>query len=239
MADLLFLDSNKINNNRYTLDNRISGVYKLLSFVSTNNIYNVNDTNNKIYFRVGPFDLIATLTNGFNDINDLKQNIEDAINNSALLYGTWSVSVDTKTNKFTITSTASYSFTFGTNTNNSSRKLLGFNEEDTSSGTTQISSNPADLNYCKNIFITFLEDDNRNIKGIDFFNASFLINGTGSFGEILRYIDENNFQQYIRLKQVKNLNIRFYDENINPINLNSEYQLVLKKVNQSDDYHHH
>ena len=56
-----------------------------------------------------------------------------------------------------------------------------------------------------------------------------MINGNGGFGEIMRYIDNDNFHQYINLKNTKQLNITIHDKNENIINLNSEYCLILKK----------
>lgn len=230
--NLLLLDSNKIENNKYKLDNTIKGLYKLVSFVSTNNMYNVNDTNNKIYLDefngVGFTSLETTLDNGFYDSTDLTSHLSSKLNN--ICTGSVSVSFNDNTRKFTITNTLNFYFTFGSNTSNSSRKILGFNEQDGTSALSQTSNNVIDLNTCKNIFITITEDNNRDIKGIDFFNSSFLINGVGSFGEVLRYVDSDNFHQYVNFRNVKTLHISFIDNNNNTLDLNSEYQIILKKM---------
>ena len=58
-----------------------------------------------------------------------------------------------------------------------------------------------------------------------------MINGIGQYGEILRYIDNDNFNQYIKFsKKIKQLDISFFDINNNNINLNSEYQIILQKI---------
>ena len=147
------------------------------------------------------------------------------------LSDTVSVSFDDNTNKFTINDTLPIYFTFGSNTINSARKLLGFNETDGSpSLTTQTSDVAVDLNQCENIFITIKQDDNRNIEGIDFFNCSLIVNGVSNFGDILRYVNVDNFTQTLKLKSTKTLNVSFHDASNNTINLNSEYQIILRKV---------
>ena len=228
---LLILDSKKYLNNKFALDNFIQGMYKLVSFVSTNNMYNVNDTNNKIYLNEsGSGNLTAILTNGYYDPTDFISQVSATLNN--VCSGTITVSRNSNTNKLTINNNSfAFYFTFGSNTNNSARKLLGFNEEDGAAGSTsQISDNPMDLNTCKNIFITFEEDNDRNIEGINFFNSSLLIQGNGNFGEILRYKEIENFSQYVKFKTTKALQISFSDIDDNTINLNSDYQIILRKL---------
>ena len=229
MTDILILDSNKATNNIYNLDKKIEGSWRLLSFVSTNNIYNVNDYNNKIYWNEEGADKTATLTNGYYNDTDFISHVSTQM--TAESAGNVSVSLDDNTRKLTITNdTLQYYFTFGTNTSNSARKLLGFNEENGSASLTQTSTNPIDLNPYKNIFINIKQNNNRNIEGIDFFNTSFAINGTGAFGEPLRYINNDNFSQYVKFRNIKQVEITIHDLNNNAITLNSEYQLILQKI---------
>ena len=240
---ILLLHSDKSNNNVYTLDKRIEGIYQLKSFVATNNIYNVNDTNNKIYFDedfgLSTYERIATLTNGYYDANDLKTNIASSMNSVAS--GTVTVTYDDNANKYTINNTSDFHFTFSSNTSNSARKLLGFNASDGTDSLSHTSDVAIDLNPCKNIFVTINEDDNRNVEGIDFFNCSLVINGVSGFGEIVRYIDVDNFVQTIKLKNTKKLALSFHDASNNTINLNSEYQIILQKISKNNcslDTHH-
>lgn len=227
----LFLHSDLAsNNNKFTLDNYISGVWKLLSFSFTNNIFNVNNHNNKIYFTEASTSRTATLTNGYYDINELKTEITTQMN--SVSSSTFSITLDTKTRKYTFTNSpvTNFYFTFGTNTTNSARKLLGMNKTDGTSSTTQTSDKPIDLNTCQNIFITINEDNNTDINGLSFFNASLVINGVGEFGQTLRYNNNDNFDQYVRFRNTKTLIINFHDSNNNNIDLNSEYQIILQKV---------
>lgn len=224
MSKILILHSDKSDNNQYALDKRIEGIYRFKSFVATNNMYN----NNKIYINENSIDYEISLTNGYYDATDLTSHLSTKLNDG--LSGTVSVTFDTNTNKFTFTDTLPINFTFGTNTSNSSRKLLGFNAVDGTASTTQNSDVPVDLNPCKNIFLTITEDDNRNVEGIDFFNCSLVVNGATGFGEIMRYIDVDNFTQTLKFKRTKKISISFHDASNNNINLNSEYQIILQKI---------
>ena len=126
----LYLDSSKSKNNRFTLDQAINGNWELISFVCTNNLFNVNAYNNKVYFNENGTDRIATLTSGNYYITDLKTELASAINHVAS--ATFSVTIDNNTNKYSITNSSSvnFYFTFGSNTTNSARKLLGMNAVD-------------------------------------------------------------------------------------------------------------
>ena len=226
---LLYLNSKNSSNNVFKLDNPIKGEFKLVSFCFTNNIFNVNDTNNKIYMNETGNDLIATLTNGYYDLTDFKTNAQTAMNSQ--LGGTLTIINDSNTNKFTFTNTNNFYFTFGTNTSNSARKLLGFNAIDGTNNTSQSSDYPIDLNTYKNIFVDISQNNDKNIDGINFFNTSLIINGIGNFSENVRYIPNDNFDQCIKLSQwSKQIEIKIHDANNNDINLNSEYELILKKI---------
>ena len=224
----LYLNSNNSSNNTYTLDKSIDGKWKLISFAFTNNIYNVNDTNNKIYFNENGTDLVATLTNGYNDTSDLTSNISTSMNNVSS--GTITVTFDDKTRKFTITDTLPIFFTFGTNTTNSARKLLGYNASDGTSSATSTSDNAIDLNPYKEIFVNIEENDDRDIMGVNYFNTSLVICGCGANGEMMRYNYRDFTHQYMKFKRTKKLTVRIHDLNNNDINLNSEYSIMLEKL---------
>lgn len=222
---LLFGD----NSNIWKLDKTIGGKYKLISFIFTNNIFNVNDTNNQVYFTDSTTSRVGTLTNGYYDFTDIQSNLQTAMNDAST--DTFTVSGDTKTNKLTITSASNFRFTFGTNTTNTSRKLLGFTATDGSNNTTQTSNICVDLNPYKQIFINVIQNDNRDIDGINYFNTSLIINGIGNFGDIVRYVPNDNFDQYVQFNRgTKQLEIKIHDSNNNNVNLNSEYSILFQKI---------
>ena len=224
---ILYLDSNTTSNNTFKLDRPITGKFKLLSFTCTNNIQNVNEYNNIVYITENSVDYQIELPTGYYDIYDLKSMLEDEI--GSILMGTFSVDLDENNNKYTFSNTLPFYFTFFTNTSKSARKLLGINAVDTSSSTSYTSDVPVDVNTYKNIFINILQNDDRNIRSINHFTTSFIINGSASFGETLRYINQDNFDQFSKFEKTKTLTIRFHDINYNPIELNSDYQIILQR----------
>ena len=226
----LYLHSSQASNNTYTLDQPITGKYRLLGFNCTNNIFNVNDTNNKIYINENSVNLIGNLTNGYYDASDFITMCSSVLN--GVCSGTISISRNSNTNKLTIDNDGfSFYFSFGTNTTNSARKLLGFDETDGTNSTAQTSNIPIDLNTCKSFFINISDNDDKDIQGINFFNTSFFIQGTGGFGEILRYIVRDNFEQIIKFSRgIKKIEIEFHDLNNNSVDLNSEYEILFEKL---------
>ena len=211
------------NNGKFTLDNPIQGKWKLLSFCFTNNIYNINDTNNKIYINENGTDFTITLDSGYYDVNDLKTEITSKLQSS--LTGTIVVSIDSS-NKFTITNTKSFKFTFGSNTTGSARKLLGMNAVDDDNANSHTSDIPIDLNTHKNIFINIKEDSGRDVTSTSHFSTSLVVNGVGSFGDMLRYNNHDNFDQYINFRNTKAITIRTHDLDNNDVDLNSEYSII-------------
>ena len=223
----LYLNSSDSSNNKYTLDEAIEGKWKLISFVFTNNIYNVTDNNNKIYVNENGIDYVVTLTNGYYTSSDLESELSSQLNST--LTGTVVVAFDDKTNKYTITNTITFYFKFGTNSNNSARKLIGCNGVDGTTATTQTSDNSIDLNPYKEIFINIEQNDDRNIFGVNYFNSSLYICGCGSNGELIRYKYNEHPTQYVKFKRTKKLEIRLHDSNNNDIELNSEYSMIIEK----------
>lgn len=224
----LLIHSKDLTNNRLKLDNIIQGHYQLSSFTFTNNIFNITDNNNKIYFTENSVPLTATLTNGFFDTSSITSNLSTALNASAS--GTITCSLDTNTNKLTISNAShNFYFTFATNTSNSARKLLGFNQTDGTDASSQTSDNPIDLNTHKSFFVNITENNDKNIDAPSFFNTTFMIQASGSFGEVSRYIKNDNMNQYVKFKNVKHLSFRIHDDNNNDIDLNSDWLMVLSK----------
>jgi hypothetical protein len=225
----ILIHSKDLTNNTITFDNAIQGNYQLLSFCFTNNIFNVSNTNNKVYFNENGSDLITTLTNGYYDSSDFVSHLQTKMTASAV--GTINCSLDNNTRKLTISNdTHNFYLTFATNTTNSARKLLGFDESDGSNASSQTSNNPIDLNKHKCIFINIEENDNKNIDSVSFFNTSLMIESSGSFGETSRYIKNDYNNQYVKFRNVKKLTFKIHDEYNNTINLNSEWILVLGKI---------
>ena len=227
---LLLIDSNDLNaNNELKFDNKIKGEYELESFVFTNNIYNVDDNNNKVYFNENTSDLTATLTNGYYDETDFRTHLQTQMN--AVASGTITITLDSNTNKLTISNdTHNFYFTFATNTSNSARKLLGINATDGTNGMTQTSDNPIDLNTHKCFFVNIQENENKNVDAPSYFNTSFMIQSSGAFSETARYIRNDNFRQVAKFRNEKKITFKIHDKSNNVLNLNSEWFMLLSQI---------
>ena len=228
----LCLDSETTTDNIYQLDKPINGTWKLISFNMTNNMYNVNDTNNKIYFSetvgLGSNDYIVTLNNGFYDINTLKDELTTQMNNVSS--GLISITVDDNARKYTFTNTNDFGFTFETNTSNSGRRLIGKNAVDDIQNSSQISDKSVDLNKHKQFYIRISQDDNNDVFSTSYFNTSLVINGNGSFGDLYTFTAIDNYNQYVKFKYTKKLELIFHDINNNILDLNSDYTIIFEKL---------
>ena len=224
----LCLDSETSTNNSYQLDKPINGTWKLISFNMTNNMFNVNDTNNKIYFSEGANERVCSLNNGFYDINTLKDELTTEMNNVSS--GLISITVDDNARKYTFTNTTNFGFTFETNTSNSGRRLIGKNAVDDIQNSSQTSDKSVDLNKHKQFYIRISQDDNNDIFSTSYFNTSLVINGNGSFGDLYTFTAIDNYNQYVKFKHTKRLDIQFHDINNNTLDLNSDYTIILEKL---------
>lgn len=222
---------NKLGN-LITLDESLSGIYKLILFTTTNNLYNITDNNNKIYVKINLVLKTATLTNGSYDSTDLKSHMETIL--TALEASTtFTITLDSNTNKYTFTSIGNHhSFEFADNTTNSARKLLGFDEENTLGASfITTSTNGIQLSPNKIIYMRLREEDNQLVQGQNHFLASFFLYDNSSFGDVFRYENDKNYIQSVKFNRNKNLTSRFYDENWNDIDLNgSDWTLILQRI---------
>lgn len=135
--------------------------YYLVQALINNSMYTINSTNNKIYFNENSTDKIATLTSGLYDTvatSTIMDNIKSAMDTASSGYNTFTVAFDNNSLKLTISAGNAFSFTFGTNTTATARRILGYNESDTTAGTSQLSPNIINLTPSLNL--------NINVNGI-------------------------------------------------------------------------
>jgi len=106
------------------------GTYALINGMFSNTFYNINDFNNKIYFKEGVVSLTATLTNGYYNSSTILSNIKLALEAISVSGGaslTYTVSLSPTTNRLTISvSSGNIQMLMATNTLNSSKFIIGF-----------------------------------------------------------------------------------------------------------------
>jgi len=211
-----------------TLQNQsLDGTYKLLKVVMSNNIYAVNNFNNKIYFEDNGGDLTATLSNGTYTATELISNIQTQMD--AVSANTYTVVHNTNNNKYTISTGVNFRFKFASFTANSARKLLGFDAVDGVLSTSQTSTNALDLSPYKSIYID-LPEGGSNAKISNNVASSIPVSVSTDFGNVIRetYEDEDIEFKFNKKNQIS---YKIHDDVNNEIDLNGgDWEIILKKV---------
>jgi hypothetical protein len=198
--------------------NSISGTYKLLSFVMSNVIFNVNAYNKAISVQYntggGNTTISFNLIEGWYTSSDLNILLKSLLE-SNIIGSTFTVTYNSNISKFTIVSTAPYVFKLlFTNIDNNTHLLLGFNNVDqTSFLSTQISDNFADLNPYKIICMS-LPSISSILSLLNDISTTFMISTDSNFGSIVNnnYSDDNIFMTFNNKKYIDYL-IHDYDGN--------------------------
>jgi hypothetical protein len=182
------------NNCTLRIDPAVGGFNKveLLSFNVPNIQFNVDSTNNLIYFDDGA-PLTATLTPGAYNYISLPVEVKAQL--EAVSANTFTVTYDENTFKLNIGISAGiFSLTFGTNTTNSAALILGFRAVDTVAASSQTSYNSINLSLPPYFYVHSPElgIHVRSTKSGDF--GTFIINTSGNSGDITQFNMFSNYQ---------------------------------------------
>jgi hypothetical protein len=214
----------------YTFNPKIeNGLYKLHHSVFINSFYNINDTNNKIYFQEsgGPL-IIATLQNGYYNNSTIVTNIHTQME----LVGNhnYTITLSPTTNKLTfVPNTGTLKFLFYNYTENSAKHILGFigNSDDSSSITGDLPINLTDtLSYnirleCNGIQ-NFIQDSSSNFYS---FSVPILSNSL----ELTYHEPFNN--QYVKFENpISDIRVKILNEESEQMTLYNDYYFVIQKV---------
>lgn len=235
MNQYVVLNSSNLVGDQLKIDETLNGKYELVLFSVTNSLYNVNESNNKIYLTYisgPPAAYEITLTNGNYTGPELIVHLSSLLT-STIVGSVWDNSFDSITGKFTFTQTAggpdAFFFTFGDNTSNSARKLLGFEEQNSSSSSTVISTNVIDLSPLS-LFFCRIDEGSNSVTGLNHFNSTFfLYDKTSEFGSTLRYVPTEGVRQLVKFNNERSITVKFYDFNYNEINFNGIKWIMLLK----------
>lgn len=209
------------------------GKYALVSGCFGNTFFNVNDYNNRIYFKEGSTSLIAYLTNGFYNSTNFPVNVKSALETASLAGGaglTYAVTINTVTNKLGITpSSSTIQMLMGTNTLNSAKYLTGFTV-DTTSQSFLIADSPINLtnSYSYNLRLdahgvkNLLQDNNNNFYS---FSVPILSNSLDVFAY------EPNFPPCVEFEnRVSQLRVSILNEDGDPVELLNDYYFILARL---------
>lgn len=209
-----------------------SGTYSLVSGVFTNSFYNVNNYNNKIYFKENSTELVAILTNGFYNSTNIIANIKDALENASLLNGsslTYTVTINSITNKMSITVTTGNNVQILINNKqNTSKYLIGFLQDSISSNSVTGDS-PINLTVSNSFNIRI---DGHGVKNSlrDNSNNFYSFSVPIMADSLQMFFYESNFPPKITFEnRINQIRVSIFDEENNPVELQNEYYFILNK----------
>ena len=205
------------------------GTYSLEYVLLPNGVYNVNSTNNKIYFNDGS-NKTATITSGFYTTSSLPTAVKTAMDTASGGTQTYTITINPDTQVMTIASTGNTSLKFGTNTTNSSASILGFSNTDTTASGSNVGNYIVNLNRQNFYKVNINSISNNYHSGTQNVNSTFVIPITSNPQEVISYAPEESFSQHITFENnVKELRVVVTDESSNTINLNGvEWFFIIK-----------
>jgi hypothetical protein len=220
---------------RIKWDTVLDGTYELLSFEMSNCLYNVNVNNDRLHLEIsspGALSYEITLTHGFYAGSALATMVAAQI--TAQTPRVVTVTFDSLSYKYTLSGTAgdTLRLVFAGSQTNAANELLGFELViyPTITSASIISVNCADLYPIKNLYVTFIDDNNRDLETNNYKRFSLIIKSNASFGQVIRYSKEAHFKQEIQFENVKYIRYMLTDVHDNVIDLNGQdWVIVLLK----------
>lgn len=168
----------------------------VLEFVQIpNTIYNIDSTNNQVYFEEsgGGGTLTGSITAGFYDTGTFPAAVKaamDAVTANAITY---TVSINADTNLMTITpSGGTVAIQFGTNTSNSAAQPMGFSASDVATAASVTGDQVIDLSEPRTLGIIFRDSDDRSSTRVStgrYYSAQIPVNV--SFGDVIFQREED------------------------------------------------
>jgi hypothetical protein len=204
------------------------GTYTLKSLVLNNSFFNINSSNNIIYFSENGSNKTCTLTAGFYNATNIASALQTALTTASGGYAGYTVTYTATSGKLTVSSTQNFSFTFATNTTNSLGPLLGFNT-DTTAGTTQVADSIMNLNPILSFNIDI--DSHLNVMDMGGYSGStFVIPNSVNSTDFVIYEPNMGFEQSIVFSQsVSQIRVRVLDDSNQTIPLAVDWYMILAK----------
>lgn len=215
-----------------------AGTYEMLSFNSRNNVYNVDDSNEEIYFSEdgGAEEGPAILPHGYYASQaDLAVAVELAMETAGS--GTYTIVYTALTNTYNVAVSAgatTFNFNWGSNSGQPiANLLLGFSAVNTADVADVDSDIGVDLDPHSNIIIDIAEDGLKNITLIDGTEHSLIVPLDVPYNEEMDGLKNQTFSQTINFSAPFNqLNISLFTEDgvaLPAINA-AQYELIIRKL---------
>jgi hypothetical protein len=208
------------------LTNRLNGRYRLKSIFINNSYYNVNSTNNKIYFFENGSAKTATVTPGFYNSTNICAAIDAAMTSASGGFAAFASSFSAISALITIASTQSFSMKMATNTDSSIGPSIGFTT-DTATSTSITGSSI--INLQSTLAFNIVINDQHNISDLTGNCAStFIVPVQANSLTYVVYEPTANFEQAFVVESANQLKVKVYDDRNQPVPLSTEWFMILQ-----------
>ncbi len=207
------------------------GTYELLSFQMADNLYNVDTTNQDIFWDEGAGDLTAAIPVGSYTSATLAVAMKIVMDVASGSTFTITHAADTGLYTFAIAA-GTFRFKYLTNLTDVATLITGFDALDGVLAASQVSDNPIDLTLHKNILIDIAQDSSQNVTLLTGFEASFTVPiGNAAFGELLGFEKAEGYaQQIILAANMNSLDISLFDGSGNALTNVANWKLLLRRL---------
>ncbi len=203
---------------------------ELLSLVMPMTQYNINSSNNVIYFNDGG-NQTATMPVGNYTATTFVPMLETTLNSVSGIG--FVVTYSDTTMMFTITAGSNWFYTFGTNQTNSANYILGADPVNTSPALSVTGPNAINLSLPLYFYVS-VNEFQTNVKSTNNFdNASFVFVNPVNSGDVLVFDRNTQYKQVVNITEsnIQTLSVRFTNHNNQTLNINnSNWVMVLRLI---------
>lgn len=208
-----------------------TGTYQVLSYHSTNQVYNVEaNVNDQLWWDEGAGDLNAQLTPGYYSAAELLVELKAVLD--PVSGSTFTVTYNAISGKITfVIAAGTFRFKYLTNLTDPARRLIGMDAVDGVLAASQISNIPIDLTLHSSILLLVDVDGSRNITIHDGSEFSLLFPLNCSYQSELDSLKQQVFSQTITIaSSVNNIVVsQFTDDGVALVNT-PDYELIIQKL---------
>lgn len=215
-----------------------AGTYEMMSFSSRNNVYNVDDSNDEIYYKedggaeLGP----VLIPHGYYTTPALLS-AAVKVTMEAGGAGTYTVSHAVLTNIYTIAvagGAATVQLTWGANVLQPIANLLfGYSAVDTADAASVVGDIGADLDPHSNLLVDIAEDALKNVTLVDATEHSLIVPLDAPYGEEINGMKNETFNQTVQFVNSMNIltvTLRTEDGVLLPEVNAAQYELILRRL---------
>lgn len=238
MTEHVIIDSHELRNVSddpsnafYTFGTNLDGEYDLRCLLLTNTFYNVDSTNNKIYFNENSSNKTATITPGYYTVSTITTAVKSALDTASGGYNTFTVSIDSATKKMTFSASNNFSFVFTSELTpyNTAHDILGIGYRNTTAATSYTATNIVNLGDPMSVYINIDAADNQFMSASNDVFGCIFVPLVKVYGEVIE-INQLNYPQTIKIKHTNRLRIQIRDADGQIRGLNGgRFQMWLSK----------